>query len=449
MTVSKDAKRLATLVSLGCAKNLVDSETMVPQILRLGYVMTDDPTAASLIVVNTCGFLESAVEEALETILSIAENKTLGACEDLVVTGCMVQRYGKKLPALLPEVDLFLGTSHYSTLEEALMARGRGATRKVYISPPRNLDSGARVLSTPFYSAYVKIAEGCGNRCTYCMIPHLRGPQRSRTVEDVLREVRGLAADGVKEINLIAQDTTAFGSDRNDPDALLRLLESLDAVSGLEWVRLLYVYPDRVDGKLLDAMKQSSKVVPYLDIPLQHSVPRILRAMRSGPAPGDTDRLIESIRSHIPDIALRTSIMVGFPGETEEDFEALSGFLERAEFDHAGFFAYSPEPGTKAARMADQVDDETKERRKNRLIELQREISRRRLMGFIDRVFPVLIEGPHPETDLLLAGRLPTQAPEVDGTVIVTAGDGEVGRIVQARITASHDYDLEAELLSE
>ncbi|NTV41681.1 MAG: radical SAM protein, partial [Syntrophobacteraceae bacterium] len=261
----------ASIVSLGCAKNLVDSEMMAPQLIRLGFTITEDLDGAWLLVVNTCGFLESAVEEAIQTILELASRKENGSCGCLVVTGCMVQRYGRKLLSLLPEVDVFLGTSHTHRLDSALLSWEAERERRLWIGPPRQLfDSSApRVRSTPAPSAYIKIADGCDNRCTYCMIPRLRGRYRSRTREDVFREATMLAAEGVKEVNLIAQDTTAFGLDRGEQDGLVRLVESLEEVDGLRWIRLLYVYPDKIRESLLSTMAQSAKVVPYLDIPLQ------------------------------------------------------------------------------------------------------------------------------------------------------------------------------------
>jgi len=442
--------KFATVISLGCAKNLVDSETMIPQLQQLGYSMTSNPDEASLILVNTCGFLESAVEEAIQSILESARYKVSGACRRLVVTGCMVQRYGKKLVELLPEVDLFLGTSHYHELAGSLTALANGDTKKLKIAPPRHLitDRTPRVRSTTPGSAFIKIAEGCSNSCAFCLIPHLRGPYRSRSVEDVLQEASRLAQENIKEVNLIGQDTTAFGSDLGNRHALISLLESLDRLDGLQWIRVLYAYPDRIEPTLLRTMAQSRKVVPYLDIPIQHCVPKILSLMRRKISSTDMEELIGLIRFHIPDVVLRTSLMVGFPGETEQDFEALLRFVQRMELDHVGVFAFSPEAGSRAAKMDLQVDNETKARRRDILLDVQRNISRKRLERHIGQTLPVLIEGVHPETDLLLAGRISTQAPEVDGSVIITSGTGEPGQIALARVTATHDYDIEAELLA-
>lgn len=441
-------KPLACVISLGCSKNLVDSEVMVPQLVRLGYAMCPDPSEASLILVNTCGFLKTAVKEALDTILELARHKDSGSCRLLVVTGCMVQRYGKKLLQLLPEVDLFLGASHYQRLEESLNSYLRGNPGRLFIAPPRDLPTGdtPRLRSTGFFSAYLKIADGCSNRCTFCLIPHLRGPYRSRTAADIVSEARRLAAEGVKEINLIAQDTTAFGSDRGERQGLVRLLESLEGIDGIDWVRLLYAYPDRVDTLLLRTMAQSRKITPYLDVPIQHCIPRILKAMRGGDCLTDVEGFVERVRSTLPDVSLRTSLIVGFPGETDQDFQELCRFVERVQFDHLGVFSFSAEEGSRAARLPLAVEEELSAGRRHVLLDLQREISRGRLQRLVGRTVSVLVEGPHPETDLLLTGRLPGQAPEVDGSVIITGGTGATGSIMQARVTAAHDYDVEAEL---
>lgn len=444
-------KRFAAIISLGCAKNLVDSETMAAQLVREGYVLTSDPGAASLIVVNTCGFLQSAVEEAVETILEHARYKTDGACDTLVAAGCMVQRYGKKLLALLPEVDLFLGVSHFQELARAVAEIRLGDARRLRIGRPGQALNcqGDRLLTAPAHSAYLKIADGCGNRCAYCLIPRLRGPYRSRSLEDVVTEAAELADRGVVELNVIAQDTTAFGQDRGQERALIALIEELERLEGLKWVRILYAYPDRVDEPLLSAMRSATKVVPYLDMPVQHCAPSVLKAMgRKGDVEG-LGAKIHLIRRYIPEITLRTSLMVGFPGETEEDFELLLGFVDRAAFDHVGVFAFSLEPGARAARLPGQVEESEKVRRRTMLLEAQREVSRRRLSRFVGRRMEVLMEGFHPETDLLLQGRTAHQAPEVDGVVIINDGIGGPGQIREVLITDSHEYDLVGSVLPE
>lgn len=449
-TPVNSAQDLAAVVTLGCSKNLVDSETLAPQLIQCGYELTCDLSRASLILINTCGFLESAVEEGIEAILELAAMKSRGCCRDLIVAGCLVQRYGKKLVTLLPEIDLFLGTSHFLELADILQERARGNTRKLWIGIPQTLltSETPRLRSSGQYSAYLKIAEGCSNRCTFCKIPQLRGAYRSRTVADVVLEAERLATEGVKEINLIAQDSTAFGADRGDPRALLKLLEALDGLPGIAWIRLLYVYPERMSRELLQVIAQSTKIVHYLDMPLQHCVPHILQAMRRGGGTVEVHALLDEMRSIIPDLSLRTSLMVGFPGETETDFRQLLRFVEAVEFDHLGVFCFSPEQGTYAARLPFQVASEIKEERRHILLAHQKSISRRILNRLVGQTWPVLIEGVHPETELLLSGRLARQAPEVDGAVIITRGTGQQGTIAQARITRAHDYDVEAELLS-
>ena len=440
--------KYASLISLGCAKNLVDSEQMVQQLLDIGYSMTAKAVEAELIVVNTCGFLESAVQEAIGAILEAAAHKESGKCRMLVAAGCMVQRYGKKLLEELPEVDILLGTSHYHALKTAVESRLGGNPRRLWIARPGQVpeDGAGRVISTGSFSAYLKIAEGCGNSCSFCIIPHLRGQLRSRQEADIVAEALRLASEGIKEINLIAQDTTAFGLDRNDPEALPRLLEKLDETPGLQWIRLLYSYPDRITNRLLHTIANSSKVVPYLDIPIQHSAPAVLTAM--GRPSGSLERIIDRIRSIVPGAALRTSVMVGFPGETRAEFKSLLAFMEQVKFDHAGVFAYSPETGTRAARLPGRPGKRTAENRRATLLEAQREISRLKLARRVGETLPVLIEGRHPDTDLLLVGRLPTQAPEVDGCVILTEGHAAAGEIRRVQITAAHDYDLEGVILN-
>ncbi len=447
----EEKPKKAAVVSLGCAKNLVDSEVLAYQVSLLGYELTDDPARAALIVVNTCGFLESAVEESVDRILELARYKDQGGCAHLVVTGCMVQRYGRKLVSLLPEVDFFLGTSHYDRFAALFEEFAREGSPKIHLTRPGYLYHGAigRLPSTPAHWAYVKIAEGCSNRCSFCLIPSLRGPYRSRTVEDVVSEMRRLVDAGVVEVNLIAQDTTAFGTDRKDTHALCRLLEALEEIGGLQWVRLLYAYPYGVTEALLRTMASSSKAVPYLDIPFQHCVPRILEAMHRRGRNLDPRRVIERIRRHLPNAALRTSLMVGFPGETEEDFRELCRFVEEVRFDHMGVFAFSPEKGCQAARYPEAVPNHVKKARRAALMRLQREVSRSNLKRLVGRRLPVLVEGPHAETDFLAVGRLPSQAPEVDGCALIVEGNAVVGNIIPGEILKAHDYDVEVRLVND
>ncbi len=439
----------AAVVSLGCAKNLVDSEVLAAQIRRLGYGITDDALEAELIVVNTCGFLESAVQEAVDHILEMARYKEEGACAHLVAVGCMVQRYGRKLVALLPEVDLFLGTSHYDRFAEVFNEFLRKGSPRILLDRPGYFYHGRiqRLPSTPAHWAYVKIAEGCSHRCSFCLIPALRGPCRSRTVEDVVQEVHDLVQAGVVEVNLIAQDTTAFGSDRGQPGALCRLLEALEEVSKLRWVRLLYTSPFGIHDELLRTMAGSSKVVPYLDIPFQHCVPRILEAMHRREKCLHPMDLIDRVRTLLPEVSLRTSLMVGFPGETEDDFRELCRFVEQVRFDHMGVFAFSAEKGCRASRLSDPVPEEVKLARREALMALQQAVSQANLERLVGCRLPILVEGLHSETEYLAVGRLPGQAPEVDGCVLIVDGEAKAGDIVLGEILKAHAYDLEARLL--
>ncbi|NLI82544.1 MAG: 30S ribosomal protein S12 methylthiotransferase RimO [Deltaproteobacteria bacterium] len=443
--------RTAALISLGCVKNLVDSQGIASQLVARGHEMTGALDGAGVIVVNTCGFLESAVEESIETIIRVAAYKEKGTCDCLVAAGCMIQRFGKKLVPLMPEVDLFVGTSHFHRLGTAIESWDAEGTRRLWIGPPRHLCDGESVgcHATDFPLAYLKIAEGCSNRCSYCLIPRLRGPCRSRSIDEIAMEAARLAAEGIKELNLVAQDTTAFGLDRGEEDALSRLLGVLETNVSPEWIRVLYCYPDRITGSLLRTIAASEKVLPYLDIPFQHCVPEILEGMGRKVGCRRVEDVLERIRFHLPGATLRTTLMVGFPGETEKDFRELIRFVERSEFDHLGVFAFSPEAGSRAARYPHQVPREIREERRGILMEVQRGISRRKLMNKVGAVFPVLVEGYHQETEMLLRGRLPSQAPEADGMVIITEGKAEIGEIIPAKITAAHDYDLEARLLRE
>ncbi len=445
--------RLAAIVSLGCAKNQVDSQIMARQLLELGYSLTEDPSLASVIVVNTCGFLQSAVEESIDSVLELSRWKVEGPCSRLVVAGCMVQRYGHKLPEALPEADFFLGTSHVHRLKELIgPASAPRQPRPVLISRPRYLSrelGSCRVLDENPASVYLRISDGCRNRCAFCMIPRLRGPLRSRPVSAILEEARWLAREGAREINLIAQDITAFGAEDGEGSRLIPLLKGLESVEAFSWIRLLYAYPDGITDELLTLMRDSRQILPYLDIPLQHCVPRILGAMRGKLPILEPDALVDRIRSRIPGVTLRTTLMVGFPGETARDFEELLAFVERMRFDRLGVFSFSPEPGTRAARLPDQVTESDKESRRLTVLALQAEISRELLSRQVGRSFPALIEGPHPETDLLIAARLQSQAPEVDGSVLITGGTAAVGQIVQVKVTRSHMYDLEAEVISD
>jgi ribosomal protein S12 methylthiotransferase len=358
----------------------------------------------------------------------------------------MVQRYGKKLTTLMPEVDLFLGTNHYEDIALVLDSNHPS----LLVSRPDKVSHQSflfRAVSTDKSYAYLKISEGCSNVCTYCMIPKIRGPLRSRPLNDILQEARMLNELGIPEIILIAQDVASYGRDWGSSDQLIKLLEALETLTSIRWIRLLYTYPGHITEKLLATIKSSSKILPYLDIPFQHVSPTLLAAMGRKRIAQHPAEVIEMIRSFIPDITLRTTFMVGFPGEGEKEFEELVNFVEQMEIDHIGVFAFSPEQGTRAAKLPNQVPDRIKRTRLKTLYKIQRKISRRKLRQYKRKILPIIIDGPHPDSDLLLAGRLPSQAPQIDGIVTITSGTAKPGSIVPARITKTHDYDVEAEIL--
>jgi ribosomal protein S12 methylthiotransferase len=432
------------LQSLGCPKNRVDSEVILGSLMNAGYKPVEEPLEAQLIVVNTCAFIESATEESVETILELAQAKNLGQCELLVVAGCLPQRYGRKLVKSLPEVDLFVGTSSFVHLAEILARKQKDDLERLNLEPPRFLMTAKtpRTLSAPFYSGYLKVAEGCSNRCSFCTIPAIRGPYRSRPLNDLLQEAEWLASQGVIELNLIAQDTTAYGSDLDGIVRLPDLLGTLAKIGYFRWIRVLYGYPQKIDGKLLQTMASHESVCNYLDLPLQHVSPHLLKAMGRSGSSKEYLKLVAMIRQHLPEVTLRTTLIVGFPGETQEDFQELYEFVEQARFQRLGLFAYSPERGTRAALFSDTVEESVKIQRVQALAALQEKISLDYNSRLVGTTQPVLIEGLSDESDLLLQARLASQAPEVDGCVLINKGFGKVGDIVAARITEAHPHDL-------
>jgi ribosomal protein S12 methylthiotransferase len=435
------------LVSLGCPKNRVDSEVMVGSLLASSFELVDDPAEAEVIVVNTCSFIQPATEESIDTVLEMAGYKETGRCEKLVVTGCMVQRYGQSLEGELPEVDHFLGTGEYHRIVEVL--RARQPVARSYVDVPLYVhdELAPRVNSWSAASAYLKISEGCDHRCAFCIIPTLRGRLRSRSVPSLVTEARGLAANGVVELNLISQDSTAYGRDLADGSSLGGLLAALSEIEQVRWLRLHYAYPHGLPAGLLDQLANNPKVCRYLDIPLQHASGPVLKAMRRGVTREGQERILDRVRRAVPDIAVRTTFIVGFPGETDADFAELLDFVQAQQFDHVGVFTYFAEDGTPAAELPDQVPDEVKEARQAELMAAQQKISAARLRALVGSVRPVLIEGPSDESDALLQGRLSTQAPDVDGVVYVANAPAEArpGTLLDVRITQSADYDLVAE----
>jgi len=440
------------IVSLGCPKNRVDSEVMLGLLSEAGYVSCDAAEQADLLLVNTCGFIQSAVEEGIQEILALVEIKEHHPEKKLVVVGCMVQRYGEELVRELPEVDLFVGTEGTQDIVEKLGALGRGDKKKIYLARPTFLldSSWPRRLSAPAHRAYMKVTEGCSNRCAYCLIPSLRGPLRSRSLGDLVSEVEQLDRNGVREVNLVAQDLTAYGHDLGaGAPKLVPLLGKLLAASSVPWFRLLYLYPLRVSEELLAFVANNPRIVPYLDIPLQHVSDRVLKSMNRPYGVRYIEDLLEKIRSILPEVAIRTTFMVGFPGETEEDVDLLAEFMERQKLDHVGIFGYSNEEGCAAYKMSGQCSEEEKAERRTRLMALQEAVSYAKNQRLVGRREKVLVEGVSGETDLLLEGRTRFQAPEIDGCVYIAAGECSPGDIVDVQITEAHPYDLVGEIVDE
>lgn len=445
MTLYKNNILRFNLISLGCAKNLVDSEVMLGSMAENGWEMVDSPEGADLLLLNTCGFIQPAVEEAIEEILELVKIKKQMPGKKLVVTGCLVQRYKELLVDNFPEVDLFVGTEGVSTIAQLvapLYEKGEGGSR--VILPPRFLmdSSLPRIITTPNSRAWLKITEGCNNRCAYCMIPSIRGNLRSREIEDLVRESVNLEQQGVKELSLIAQDTTAYGDDLGRQVNLLLLLKKLLDTTSIPWIRLFYLYPSGISDDLLQLMADNPRIVPYLDIPFQHVNDRILAAMNRRYTSGTMYRLLERVRRFIPDIALRTTFLVGFPGESEKEFLEIESFLRQAKIDHVGVFGYANEEGCPSERFAGQLPEEEKQSRCDHLLTLQAGFSKEIQTKYIGKVESVLVEGVSGETDLLLEGRTRYQAPEVDGCVYINDGVANPGEIVEVKICEAQIYDL-------
>lgn len=432
------------LISLGCAKNLVDSEHILGLIKQEeGFDIADDPTGADIAIVNTCAFIRPAVEESIDTILELASLKEQGHLKRLLVVGCLVQRYGKKLLKEIPEVDGWLSTGQINRIGKVLGPQP--ANRPILLISRLDFladHSAPRIQATPFYSAYLKIAEGCSHHCSYCIIPALRGQFRSRALDSLFIEAREMVERGVKEINLVAQDTTYYGHDLDPPCTLEDLLEKLLTIPGLKWLRILYAHPYHVTERLLELVDSEEALCPYLDIPIQHVNPDILRAMGRPLHSESMPQLIERIRRRSRKITLRTTVIIGFPGETQEQFSELCKFARETKFDRVGVFAFSPEKGTPAARLKNCIPQEVVESRIKEIMEIQADNSRKLNKALVGKIVPVIVEGLSPETDLLLTGRTATMAPDVDGQVLINKGTANVGEIVPVHITEAHTYDL-------
>ncbi len=416
-----------------------------------GCELTSDAAQAEVLVVNTCAFIEPARREAVQAILEMADYKQRGRARRLIVTGCLVERYRDEIRREIPEVDAVLGTGEIEQIVEVCRGSATPASsQRLYLYDERS----PRLRATPSHYAYIKIAEGCDHPCSFCVIPQLRGPFRSRRPDSVAAEAAGLFAQGVREIILIGQDTTSYGEDLGLRDGLAQLLQRLAELPapGTRWIRFLYAYPNRITQRLLDTMAQHERLVPYLDLPLQHASGNVLRRMKRGGSAEGFLRLIERIRRTLPEVALRTTFLVGFPGETERDFEELCRFVETVRFDHLGVFGYSDEETAPSFRLPNKVDRRTIYHRRRRLMAIQRRIARARNRTLLGRELPALVEGPSAETDLLWQARLATQAPEIDGVCLINDVEGPPpapGQIRRVRITRAHDYDLIARLLAD
>lgn len=447
--MSEKIKEKVSLVSLGCPKNLVDAEVMLGYLSRDQYEVTTDEMQADIIVVNTCSFIKEAKQESIDTILDLADRKHDARCKLLIVTGCLPQRYQEELAKELPEVDIFIGTGDYPRIAEIIAEKKTTTEQLCYTGDPNFVynDELPRLQSSPHYTAYLKIAEGCSNNCAYCVIPSLRGAMRSRPLASLLKEAQQLVDGGVKELNLIAQDITAYGSDLPDSPSLEGLITELAKMEGLKWIRLLYAYPDGVTDSLIALIKNEPKVCKYLDLPIQHISDPVLKRMKRRSGEQDIRTLIAKLRTEIPDMAIRTSLIVGFPGETTEDFKKLLQFVEETRFDRLGVFCYSREEGTPAADMPDQTSERIKRERHKKLMRTQARVSFKHNRTLVNSEEEVLVEGYSEETDLLLKGRSSRQAPDVDGLVYITSGNANVGDIVRLKITDSSDYDLIGEIV--
>ncbi|MDV4151270.1 30S ribosomal protein S12 methylthiotransferase RimO [Clostridium sp. AL.422] len=435
------------MVSLGCDKNRVDSELILGTINKF-YEITNDPKEAEIIIVNTCGFIESAKQESIDTILEMAEYKKKYKCKMLIATGCLTQRYGEELLELMPEIDILMGVNDYMKIHKLILDFIKGE-RKLFAAnySDDNINEGIRLLTTDKHTAYVRIAEGCDNYCTYCIIPKIRGKFRSRTKEAILEEVNMLASNGVKEIILIAQDLTYYGMDIYKENKLHELINEISKVDGVEWIRLLYCYPEEITDELIEEVANNKKVVKYLDIPIQHISNNILRKMARRTNKETIIAIIEKLRKRIPGIALRTSLIVGFPGETEEDFNELCDFLKDYKLENVGVFKYSKEEGTPAANMIDQVDEDIKSRRQEALMIIQKNIVEDLNKLKISKVYDTIIEG---RKGKFFIGRSSEMAPEIDGSILIhNAENIKKGDIVKVQITEALEYDLVGEICDE
>lgn len=441
-------------VSLGCPKNLVDTEIMVGSLVQEGYEVVESADQADTVIVNTCGFIEASKRESIDTVLEMANLKKDGSLKNLVVAGCLTQRYKDDLVKTLPEADLFVGSGEFQNISKIIQAREGGSKEKRFFHLPTYLQEKEtpRIISGQRHRAYLKISEGCKKRCAFCAIPLIRGNLQSRDLNAIVSEAKLLVASGVKELIVISHDFTDFGWDRKkaDPSATespYEVLRRLSDESGAEWIRVLYLYPDGITPEMIELIRERKNLVKYFDMPLQHINNEVLKNMNRRMTREKIESVLENIRERIPDAVIRTQFIVGYPGETEEQFEELCEFVEKCKFDRVGCFQYSKEENTKAGTLPNQIHPRTKQRRYNELMELQQQISRERHQAMVGKTMQVLVEGLSDETDLLLQGRNSQQAPDIDGVTLINDGTARIGDLVTVRITEAHDYDLVAEII--
>lgn len=434
-------------VSLGCPKNLVDSEVMLGLLAKDGFIFVTDPAQADIIIINTCAFIEDAKKEAIDIILEMAEFKKKGRCKILAVTGCLPQRYESELESLMPEVDLFVGAGEFNKIVKLI---NEFESRKIEVGKPTYIydHETPRIRTTPPHAAYIKIAEGCFHPCSFCVIPQIRGGYRSRELGSIIEEAQTMIDSGVKEINLIAQDTTAYGRDLKDGSDLPKLLRRLSEIEGDKWIRFLYAYPHNFPDDIIMVMKDYAEVCPYLDIPIQHINDRILKSMNREGNSAEIHKLIEKLRHEVPNIFLRTSLIVGYPGETDEEFHELLDFVSWAKFDHLGVFNYSEEEGTKAAKLEGKIPTKIVKQRHDQVMRLQQEISFDKNRRQVGRVVQVLIEGESEESGGLMQARHMGQAPEIDGQVYIKEGHARIGDFAMVKIKEFDAYDLTGDIVS-
>lgn len=450
----KSTKQKVHFISLGCPKNLVDSEIMAGTLMKDGYEVVSDPEGADTVIVNTCGFIEDSKKESIQRILDMSQLKDQGKLKKVVVAGCLTQRYKDDLVEGLPEADLFVGSGEFQNISKILKNHDAGDTKKTFFNLPTYLqeESTPRVNSQPKHRAYLKISEGCMKRCAFCAIPLIRGNLQSRKIDNIVSEAKLLVAGGVKELIIISHDFTDYGWDlrKKDPmakESPVELLKALCEVEGVQWIRLLYLYPDGITDEMVDLIKNNSKLVKYFDMPLQHINNDVLKKMNRKMTREEIEEALQKIRTHVPDAVIRTQFIVGFPGETEEQFEELLKFISEQKFDRVGCFQYSPEENTPGGKMEDQIDEQTKQYRHDAIMQIQQNISRDKHKAFIGKTVEVLVEGYSEETELLLQGRTSQQAPDIDGIVLINDGQAEIGQMVQVKVTDSMEYDLIGEIV--